>query len=92
MPNQNHYMSKDDGPIIKVALNDWTAKRSAGYIFRTELEFNDQVTNATTPEVPVGGAVPTMENTKAEIIAWLETHGYDVDKNETKAQLLDAIE
>lgn len=87
-------MSKDDGPIIKVALNDWTAKRSAGYIFRTEAEFRDQETNKSTPEVKaeVGDDVPTMENTKAEIIDWLEANDYEVDTNETKAQLLEAIE
>jgi len=94
MPNKNHYMSKDDGPIIKVALNDWTAKRSGGYIFRTEAEFRDQETNKSTPEVKAeaGDGVPTMDNTKAEITAWLEANDYEVDATETKAQLLDAIE
>ena len=91
MSNQCHYMSRDDGPIVKVNLNDWAAKRTAGYVFRTAAEFKDQETNATTPEV-AGDATPTMDNTKAEIIAWLEANGYDVDKNDTKAAMLEAIE
>ncbi len=91
MSNQNHYMSKDDGPIIAVALNEWPGRRGAGYIFRTEAEFRDQETNKSTPVV-AGDAPPTMDNTKAEIMAWLEANDYDVDKNDTKAELLAAIE
>lgn len=91
MSNKNHFMSLDDGPIIKVALNEWPGRRGAGYVFRTEAEFKDQETNKSTPVV-AGDATPTMDNTKAEIIAWLEANDYEVDPKDNKADLLAAIE
>ena len=89
--NQNHFMSKDNGPVIKVALNDWAAKRNAGYIFRTAKDYDDQQSNATT-EQDDGDVVPNMENTKAEITDYMEANGYDVDQNDTKAEMLAALE
>lgn len=99
MPNQCHYMRKGKGPIEKVNLNDWVKKRAAGYSFSNEADFNSEQTNAKTPEVAAAktpevadDSPPTMENTKAEIIAYLEANDYDVDENDTKAELLAAIE
>ena len=90
MSNQNHFMSKDDGPVIKVALNDWAAKRNAGYIFRTEKDYAAQEANGADQDD--GDVRPTMENTKAEITEYLEANGYDVDQNDTKAELLAALD
>lgn len=90
--SQCHYMKKPGGRIEKVNLNDWARKRKAGYVFSTEAEFQDQT--QATPDPVAGGdsEVPTMENTKAEIVAYLEANGYDVDENDTKAELLAAME
>jgi len=88
----SHYMSKGDGPIIKVALNEWPRRRRNGYIFRTEAEFLAQAEGATPDRTDDVDVVPTMDNTKAEITAYLESHGYDVDQNDTKAEMLAAFE
>ena len=93
MGNQCHYMSKDDGPIEKVALNEWTRKRSAGYVFRTAKEFQDQQARAT-PERDAdddADIMPTMDNTKAEILEYAEANGITVDADLKKADLLAAI-
>lgn len=91
MRNQCHYMSKDDGPIEKVALNEWTRKRSAGYVFRTEKEFQDQQASATPGRDDDADIVPTMDNTKAEILDYAEANDIAVDPELKKADLLAAI-
>ena len=93
MGNQCHYMSKDDGPIEKVNLNDWTRKRAAGYSFRTAKEFQDQVNaKASGPDSDADDVIIlTMDNTKAEILEYAEANGITVDPDLKKADLLDAI-
>ena len=91
MAAQCHYMSKDDGPIEKVALNEWTRKRSAGYVFRTAKEFLDQQAR-TTPDQDADDGIPTMDNKKPEILAYAKANGIDVDPELKKADLLDAIQ
>lgn len=92
MGNQCHYMSKNDGRIEKVNLNDWVRKRRDGFVFRTEAEYAAQQAGATPDRDDDVDVVPTMDNTKAEITAYLESHGYDVDQNDTKAEMLAAFE
>jgi hypothetical protein len=46
------------------------------------------------PETPPPPSVPTMSNTKAEILAWLADHGVTIDDSVTtltKAELLDLV-
>jgi hypothetical protein len=87
-----HYMSKDDGPIIKVNLNKWAGKRKEGYVFRTEAEYNVQVSEAAQAAVADAAELPTMENTKAEIIAYADDNAIAIDPDLTKSELLDIIE
>ena len=92
-----HYMSKDDGPIIKVNLNEWAKHRKSGYVFRTELDYQNQQANAAevaeaeTPDEDEDESV-NMDNTKAEILAFAEANGIEVDEDDTKAELLDVID
>lgn len=91
MGNKCHYMSKDDGPIEKVNLNEWTRKRAAGYIFRTEKEYQDQVAAKVAGPDDDDDGIPTMDNTKAEILEYAEANEIVVDPDLKKADLLDAI-
>lgn len=90
MSTQCHYMKKPDGVIVKVNLNDWARKRKAGWTFSTEKDFNDQAQGAT-PDKDDDQVVPTMDNTKAEIVDYLIEQGFEVDENLTKAELLEAV-
>ena len=47
----NHYMQKDDGPIVKVNLNKWAHYRRQGYEFKTEAEFIGQTHDAAAQSV-----------------------------------------
>jgi hypothetical protein len=87
-----HYMSKDDGPIITVNLNKWAGKRKEGYVFRTEADYNLQRTAAAEDAEAEATELPTMENTKAEIIAFAEANAIEIDPDLTKSELLDIIE
>lgn len=42
MAQRNHFMQKDDGPIVRVPLNEWAKYRRNGYEFSTEAAFNEQ--------------------------------------------------
>lgn len=87
-----HYMSKDDGPIITVNLNKWAGRRKEGYVFRTIGEYNAQVTADAEDKAAEDSEFPTMENTKAEILAYANDNAIEVDPDLTKSELLDIIE
>lgn len=91
MSSQCHYMSKDDGPIVKVNLNEWARKRRAGFIFRTEAEFRDQVQGATPDRDDDGDQGPTMDSTKDQIMDYADENGIAYSTNDTKAEILAAI-
>lgn len=91
------YMRKEAGGAVeRIALADWAGYRRQGYIFATEQEYNEQRTAAspapaaTTEEVPTV-EVPTLDNTKAEILAFANEHGIDVNAADNKDALLAAI-
>lgn len=93
MSNQCHYMKNPEGKIERVNLNDWARKRKAGWTFSNEKDFNAQQQSAAPDRDDDGGGdVPTMDNTKAEITEYLEANGYEVDQNDTKAEMLAALD
>lgn len=93
MSTQNkHFMKSPDGVIKAVPANEWGRYRAQGYTFSNEKEFQAQTQGATPDRDDDVDVVPTMDNTKAEIVDYLESNGYDVDTNDTKAELLAAIE
>ena len=91
MSNQCHYMQKDDGPVVKVNLNDWARKRKDGFKFSTKKEYEDQVQNAA-PDRDEDQTFPTMENTKAEILEYAAANGFDLDEGLNKTDLLEMLE
>lgn len=92
MSNQCHFMKNPEGKIVRVNLNDWARKRKAGWTFSTEKDFSDQANSAAPDRDDDADVVPTMENTKAEITDYLEANGFDVDQNDTKAEMLAALD
>jgi hypothetical protein len=85
-------MQKDDGPIVKVNLNDWATKRRDGFVFRTEAEFNAQGEGAAPDrDDDDDPTFPTMDNTKAEILEYCDANGIQADAGLTKSDLLELI-
>lgn len=92
MTTQNkHFMKSPDGVIKAIPANEWGKYRADGYTFSNEKEFQDQQAGAA-PDRDDVDVIPTMDNTKAEIVDYLKANGYEVDTNDTKAELLAAIE
>lgn len=91
MSNQCHYMKSPEGRIEKVNLNDWAKKRRAGWTFSNESDYQAQQNNAT-PDRDDVDVVPTMDNTKAELLEYARANGIDANRDDTKAEILFAIE
>ena len=92
MSLNKHYMEKD-GVIKAIPANEWAKYRADGWAFSNEKAFDEQKAAKRGPGPDDDGDDrPTMDNTKAEITAYLEANGYDVDQNDTKAELLAALD
>ncbi len=92
---------KKDGKVVKAGLNTWARHRRSGYAFATLKEFlaqkvdaTEEVTEEETVEVTEEETVelPTMENTKAEILAFAEEYEVEVNAEDTKADLIEALD
>lgn len=88
-----------EGEIKKVPANEWARYRRSGWVFVGEDEFNIQqrekaLAKSKAAEVVkmAEGELPSMANTKTEILAFAEANNLDVDEDTTKAELLEAIE
>lgn len=84
------FMKKEGGKIEKVSLAKWAQYRKSGYEFCSETDYNEQQSKAPVVEEEV--EAPTMENTKAEILAYASANNVEVFEDDTKAELLTAIE
>ena len=84
------FMKKEGGKIERVPLVKWANYRKSGYVFCSETDYNAQQSKTTA--VKEGLETPTMENTKAEILAYARAKNVEADSDDTKAELLDAIE
>jgi hypothetical protein len=107
MADNNAYMKKG-GVIKKVPLNKWANYRADGWAFSNVIEWTAQQSSdgpRKTPTAHVAAApaeeeteeeetveLPTMENTKAEILDFASEHGVEVDGGDTKAELIEAID
>lgn len=85
-----HYMKSPDGEIKAVPANEWGRYRAQGYTFSNEKEYQAQVQGAT-PDRDDDPTLPTMDNTKAEILEYCEANGIDADGGLTKSDLLELI-
>lgn len=99
------YMRKEKGDktIVKAALCNWARYRRDGYVFVENIEDDDG--NVITPEQQYlnqvaaanpapeddGDGLPTADNTKAEIVAYLEANGIEFDASAKKAELLELV-
>jgi len=85
------YFEKD-GKIRKEPLIKWARFRRMGWAFSTEKAYLEQEhgTGPTADEETV--ELPTMENTKAEILAFASDHGVTVDPEETKTALIETLD
>lgn len=91
------------GDIICCALSDWARHRQSGYAFvetdedgnTPEQQFVAQSSGTVPARTKESGDEDegvSMDNTKAEILAYLDANGIEYEGNETKADLLDLIE
>lgn len=88
------YFEKD-GKIRKEPLIKWARFRRMGWAFSTEKAYLEQEHGdapAATVEDDDTVELPTMENTKAEIIAFAAEHGVTVNVEDTKAQLIEDLD
>ena len=91
------YMQKKGGNIVKVPLNEWAGYRRKGYEFSNEAEFNAQQSNRVAEEVVEDDdtpeiVAPTVDgNSKEEILAFAEAHNIEIDPDQQKADLVEAI-
>jgi len=85
------YFEKD-GVVRKEPLIKWARFRRMGYVFSTLEAFNAQSKSAAPDKDDGTVELPTMENTKAEILAFASDHGVAVDAEDTKAVLIEALD
>jgi hypothetical protein len=90
------YMQKKGEKIIKVPLNQWAGYRRKGFEFSNEAEFNAQQSNRVKEEVEEEEVTeivaPTVDgNSKEEILDFAEAHNIEVDPDDKKADLVEAI-
>lgn len=93
MTGQFAYFEKD-GKVVKAPLVKWAKYRRSGYTFSTVEAFNAQehgtAADASTDDDTV--ELPTMDNTKAEILAFARDQGVTVDPEDTKAALIETLD
>ena len=104
MADNSAYMRKGNGPIKKIPLNKWASYRADGWAFSNANEYAAQQAGEGPRETPTAHVaeeetaeeetveLPTMENTKAEILAFAEEYEVEVDADDTKAALIEAID
>ncbi len=85
------YFEKD-GKVVKAPLIKWARYRRMGYVFTTLEAYNAQEHGAAPGKDDDTVELPTMENTKAEILAFANDHGVAVDAEDTKATLIEALD
>lgn len=93
---------KRSGDIICISLSDWAQHRTSGYAFvetnedgqTPEQQFVAQTSAGVVPRVKENGGDDdgvSMNNTKAEIVAYLLANDIDFDGGSTKGDLLELI-
>lgn len=101
------YMQKEDkkgkrsGDIICISLSDWGRYRTSGWAFvetnedgqTPEQQFVAQTSAGVAPRVKENGGDDgvSMDNTKAEIVAYLVANDVEHDARSTKGDLLELI-
>lgn len=95
---------KRSGDIICISLSAWAKHRASGYAFvetdedgnTPEQQFVAQTSGGVTPRAKQdndgGDEGVSMDNTKDEIVAYLDANGIEHASNLNKAELLDLIE
>jgi len=94
---------KRSGNIINIALSDWGSYRTSGYAFvetdedgnTPEQQFVAQESGNKLPRGKQNGDDDegvSMDNSKAEIVAYLEANDIEHDASATKGDLLDLID
>ena len=95
MTTGHHAYFEKDGKVEKAPLIKWGHYRRRGWVFSTIEAYNAQE-HGTAPAPVVeeedGDELPTMENTKAEILAYAKANDVGVNPEDTKAELLEVIE
>ena len=93
---------KRSGDIVCIALSDWASYRTSGYAFvetdedgnTPAQQFVAQTSGNGLPRAKQNGGDDdgvSMDNTKAEIVAYLVANEIEHDASATKADLLDLI-
>jgi len=94
------------GDIVCISLSDWAKHRTSGYAFvetdedgnTPQQQFVAQTSGGVTPRAKKddngggGDEGVSMDNTKDEIVAYLEANGIEYASNLNKAELLDLID
>jgi hypothetical protein len=90
------------GEIVCISLSDWASYRTSGYAF-VETDEDGNTPEQQFVAQSTGGVVPrakanddddegvSMDNTKAEIAAYLDANDIEYDDGSTKAEMLDLI-
>lgn len=94
---------KRSGDIVCIALSDWASYRTSGYAF-VETDEDGNTPEQQFVAQSSGNGLPrskqndgdddegvSMDNTKAEIAAYLDANDIEYDDGSTKAEMLDLI-
>ena len=81
------YVQKKGGKIIEVPIGDWRQYRLDGYEFAQENDFISQQAGTYSNQTPVSN-VPTLDNTKKEIVDYAKENDLHIDFTQKKEDIL----
>ena len=81
------YVQKKGDKILEVPLGDWKSYLTTGYVYATEEDFIAQQAGTYINQTPVSN-IPTLDNTKKEIVDYAKENDLHIDVASKKEDIL----